>query len=574
MVDPSSHGVTLLLVRQLGEMSYTQNGVSFQNLHPGLFLERTARVYPDKPAVIYGSKTYSYAEFEHRVEMLAKSFVNAGIQRGDRIAYMLPNIPQLLEGHYAPMRMGAVLVAINTRLSSREVGYILRHSGARAVVFDSEFSGLIDEAIGITQTDSRSIELLIEVLDEAASLQHPESIEYEEFLVSGKETARSEFERSELDTVAIDYTSGTTGEPKGVEYSGRGTYLNALSQVIDAGLRPDSSYLWTLPMFHCNGWCYTWAVTAAAGTHVCLRRVEAKDVFRIVKQQSVTHMCAAPSVLSILENSERAQSGVMNGVKIFTGGAPPSPRILRTMDSMGAELHHLYGLTETYGPATIAAVQPGWHDLSIPDQAQKKSRQGVPTTTAHVGVRVVDDHMNNVPHDASTVGEVVTRGNTVMTGYFDDTESTNEAFAHGWFHTGDMAVVHSDGYIELKDRKKDVIISGGENISSVEVELVLMEHHAVLEACVIGAPNELWGEVPKAFVSLRRSSTVTESELIEFCRERLAHFKAPKSVTFGDLPKTATGKIQKFALREREWAGYDRQIAGGRRNESESAEHQ
>ena len=544
-------------------MSGVKDGVSFINLHPGLFLQRTARVYPDKPAVIYGSKTYTYSEFDRRVEMLAKAFANAGIKPGERIAYMVPNTPALLEGHYAPMRMGAVLVAINTRLSYREVGYILRHSGARAIVFDSEFSDLIREAIGDARGGPTKIELLVEVQDDAGVSNADDAVEYESFLNSGQNASLPWFERSELDTVAIDYTSGTTGEPKGVEYSGRGTYLNALSQVIDAGLRPDSSYLWTLPMFHCNGWCYTWAVTAAGGTHVCLRKIAAEDVFSLVSDHSVTHMCAAPSVLSILEAADTQEPRALEGVKIFTGGAPPSPRILRSMDSMGAELHHLYGLTETYGPVTIAAVQSDWHEMSIPDQAQKKSRQGVPTTTAHIGVRVVTEQMDDVPQDASTIGEVVTRGNTVMTGYYADSEATQEAFEGDWFHTGDLAVVHPDGYIELKDRKKDVIISGGENISSVEVELVLMEHPAVLEACVVGVPDEFWGEVPKAFVSLRQGENSTESEIVDFCRERLARFKAPHFVEFGELPKTATGKIQKFALREREWAGYDRKIAGG-----------
>ena len=544
-------------------MSNIKDGVSFQNLHPCLFLERSARVYTEKPAVIYGTKIYTYKDLQHRVDLLAGAFVRKGITPGDRIAYMLPNIPELLEGHYGPMRIGAVLVAINTRLSAREVSYILRHSGARAIVFDSEYSKLVEEAIG---TDS-NIHTKIEVTDVFASIKS-DALEYETFLETGKDVDLPPIDRSELDTVAIDYTSGTTGEPKGVEYSGRGTYLNALGQVIDAGLRPESKYLWTLPMFHCNGWCYTWAVTAAGGAHICLRKVDAEDVFSLVAEQGVTHMCAAPSVLSILENSPMAVPEAMQGVNIFTGGAPPSPRILRAMDLMGADLHHLYGLTETYGPSTIAAVQPDWKTLSLEKNAIKKSRQGVPTTTLHTGVRVVADDMTDVPENGEVVGEVVIRGNTVMKGYFTDPESTEEAFRNGWFHTGDMAVVHPDGYIELKDRKKDVIISGGENISSVEVELVLMEHHAILEACVIGIPDDLWGEVPKAFLSLRRGKLATEQQLIDFCRERLAHFKVPKAIVFGSLPKTATGKIQKFALRDQEWAGYDRKIAGGNRKQT------
>lgn len=554
--------------------AHNPDSVSFQNLWPGLFLSRSAAVYPDKAAVVYGGRSYSYAEFDERVQQLAGALVNAGINTGDRVAYLVPNIPQLLEGHYGPMRMGAVLVAINTRLSSREVGFILRHSGAKALVFDSEYADVVKAALAEapdgpfadTSEDSNNLDLLIEIVDtESTSETTPTSglngaIEYEEFLSSGKNIDLPELRRSELDTVAIDYTSGTTGEPKGVEYTGRGAYLNALSMVIDAGLNSTSGYLWTLPMFHCNGWCYTWAITAAGGTHICLRKVTANSVFSEVSEHAVTHMCAAPSVLSLLEIADEAEPGVMSGVKIFTGGAPPSPRILRSMKSLGAELHHLYGLTETYGPSTIGAEQPGWSELSIDDEAFKKSRQGVATTTMHVGVRVVDVQMNDVPWDASTIGEVVTRGNTVMAGYYLDEAASEEAFAGGWFHTGDLAVMHSDGYMELKDRKKDVIISGGENISSVEVEKVLMEHPAVLETCVVGVPDPKWGESPKAFVSLRNGVSADETEIIAFCRDRMAHFKVPRSIEFGELPKTATGKIQKYLLREREWAGHDRRI--------------
>ncbi len=531
------------------------DGVSYQNLQPGLFLERSARVYPQKPAVIYGDRTYTYAEFNRRISLLAGALTAAGIGPGDRVAYLVPNIPEMLEGHYGPMRIGAVLVAMNTRLSGREIGFIIRHSGAKALVFDSEFSTLVDEVLA----EPGDVSVLVEVADIAPATGIPGAVEYEKFLRSGEGVELQPFERTEQDTVAIDYTSGTTGEPKGVEYSGRGAYLNALGQALDAGLTPQSVYLWTLPMFHCNGWCYTWAVTAVGGTHVCLRRVRAEDVFAVAEERSVTHMCAAPSVLSLLE-SGASEDTKLNNVKVFTGGAPPAPRVLRTMESMGAELHHLYGLTETYGPSMISAVQPGWSEMPVDEQAQMKSRQGVPTTTLHVGVRVVAEDMSDVPADAETIGEVVTRGNTVMKGYYQDAAATEAAFAADWFHTGDLAVVHPDGYIELKDRKKDVIISGGENISSVEVEKVLMEHPAVLETCVVGVPDELWGEVPKAFISLRADLSVSDQEVIDFCRERMAGFKVPKRIEFGDLPKTATGKIQKFLLREREWEGHDRRI--------------
>jgi fatty-acyl-CoA synthase len=535
------------------------DSVSFLNMHPGLFLNRSAQVYPNKSAIIYGDRSYSYTEFDERISLLAGAFVKSGVNPGDRVAYLVPNIPEMLEGHYGPMRMGAVLVAINIRLSSREIGHIIQHSGAKALVFDSEYSDVVEQALG----ESSAIDLLVEVVDpnvnsKATALRG--AIEYNQFLQSGENIKLPELERSELDTVAIDYTSGTTGTPKGVEYTGRGSYLVAIGQCVDIGLNSSCIYLWTLPMFHCNGWCYTWAITAAGGTHVCLRAVNADDVFELSSKYGVTHMCAAPTVLTMLENSASAKPGVLNSVKIITGGAPPAPKMLRTMKSLGAELVHAYGLTETYGPSTFSADQPGWSDLGIEDHAQMLSRQGVANTVGHTGVRIVDEQMNDVPPDAETIGEVVTRGNTIMAGYHNDPEASAQAFKGGWFHTGDLAVMHADGYIELKDRKKDVIISGGENISSVEVEKILMEHPAVLETCVVGIPSEKWGESPKAFISLRAGKTVEASEIIEFCRDRMAHFKAPREVEFGDLPKTATGKIQKFLLREREWAGHERRI--------------
>ncbi|MDP6668187.1 MAG: AMP-binding protein, partial [Dehalococcoidia bacterium] len=415
-------------------------------------MDRSARVFPDKPAVIYDDRSYTYSEFDRRITHLAGALVKSGIVPGDRIAYLVPNIPQMLEGHYAPMRMGGILVAINTRLSSREIGAILRHSGARVLVFDSEHSETVEAAL----SGADAIDLLVEVVDRSPVSGLNGAIEYEQFLSTGEEIQLPEIQWSELDTVAIDYTSGTTGEPKGVEYTGRGAYLNALGQALDAGLSSNSAYLWTLPMFHCNGWCYTWAVTAVGGTHICLRKVNADDVFSLVAQHAATHMCAAPSVLTMLETSAGAMPGVLDGVRIFTGGAPPAPRVLRTMRSLGAELHHLYGLTETYGPTTLAAEQPGWHELPIEEQARMKSRQGVPTTTSHVGVRVVDETMSDVPADAGTIGEVVTRGNTVMAGYYKDPEASETAFAGGWFHTGDLMEQSGDGYLRIVDRKKEI----------------------------------------------------------------------------------------------------------------------
>ena len=534
------------------------NSVSFQDLTPLSFLDRSAAVYPDKPAVVYNDTTYTYADFDDRVNRLAGALRQAGVGKGDRVAFMLPNIPQMLEGHFGPMRLGAVLVAINIRLSAREITYILNHSGSKVLVFDSEFA----DTVRAMEGDIPGVETFVQVADVTPVADDIPSVEYEQFLASSPPGVHREPLDSELDAISINYTSGTTGLPKGVQFHARGAYLNALGEILESAITWRSTYLWTLPMFHCNGWCHPWGVTAVGATHLCLRRVEASQIFRLIDEHGVTNMCAAPTVLTMLYSSPEAESADLSGLTIMTAGAPPAPQVIRTIEGMGAFILHTYGLTETYGPTTICAIQPGWADLPADEQAQLKSRQGVSFIVSEPGLRVVDSEMQDVARDGKALGEVVMRGNIVMSGYFDDPEATATAFEGGWFHSGDIAVWHPDGYIELQDRAKDVIISGGENISSQEVEKVIMEHPGVLEVCVVGVPDERWGEVPKAFVVPRAGAEVAEDEVIEFTRERIARFKAPKYVEFRDLPKTATGKIQKYILREAEWEGHETRIQG------------
>ncbi|MDP7628310.1 MAG: acyl--CoA ligase family protein [SAR202 cluster bacterium] len=536
------------------------DNVHYKDLNPISFLDRSASVYPDKPAVSYGDTVYSYSQFYDRVNSLAGSLKAEGVERGDRVAFLVPNIPAMLEGHYGPLKIGAVLVAINIRLSAREISYILNHSGAKVLVFDSEFGDVINNI----KDELPKVSRFVQVVDTVPKNTNIVGPEYEEFLAFAPEGEHRIPLESEEDAIAINYTSGTTGMPKGVQYHSRGAYLAALGEVLESGMTFRTNYLWTLPMFHCNGWCYTWGVTAVGGNHLCLRRVEPGEVYRQIREEGVSHMCCAPTVLTSMYSSPDAESQDLSGVTIMTAGAPPAPQVIRSMEQMGAEILHAYGLTETYGPHTICAIQPSWDDLSPDELANLKARQGVPFIVADTGLRVVDSEMKDVARDGSQMGEVVMRGNNVMSGYFSDESATSTAFEGDWFHSGDLAVWHDDGYIELQDRAKDIIISGGENISSQEVEKVIMEHEGVLEVSVVGVPDERWGEVPKAFVMTRDGSVVTENDLIQFTRDRIAHFKAPKYVEFGELPKTATGKIQKYVLREKEWEGQEKRIQGSK----------
>ncbi len=534
------------------------NSVSFHDLNPLSFLDRSAMVYPDKAAIIYNDKTFTYSEMDDRVNKLAGALRQAGVRNGDRVAFMVPNIPAMLEGHYGPMRLGAILVAINIRLSAREISYILNHSGAKVLVFDTEFSDTVRQM----RDNIPGVETFVQVVDTHPKADDLPGAEYEEFIASSPPGVHREALDSETDPITINYTSGTTGMPKGVQYHARGAYLNALGEILESGVTWRSTYLWTLPMFHCNGWCHTWGVTAVGATHLCLRRIDAAEIYRLIDKYGVTNMCSAPTVLTMLYSAPEAAGADLSGLTIMTAGAPPAPQVIRSIEEMGAFIHHTYGLTETYGPTTICAIQPEWEDLPASERALLKSRQGVPFVVSEPGLRVVNSDMEDVPRDGQTMGEVVMRGNIVMSGYFNDPEATAKAFEGGWFHSGDLAVWHPDGYIELQDRAKDIIISGGENISSQEVEKVIMEHPGVLEVCVVGVPDDRWGEVPKAFVVPRLGAEVGAEDVIEFTRERIARFKAPKYVEFGDLPKTATGKIQKYILREKEWEGREMRIQG------------
>ena len=526
-------------------------------LTPLTFIERSARVYPDKLACVYGTQRRTYRELYERVRRLAGALRAAGVQPGDRVAFLCPNIPPMLEAHFGVALAGAVLVAINTRLNSEEIGYILDHSGAVLLCVDSELAPLAAPHIGKIP----ALRTLVTIVDEQAGApaQRTEGMTYEELLATGSPDFAAGAVNEDM-TISINYTSGTTGRPKGVMYSHRGATLNAMGECIEVGLRADSVYLWTLPMFHCNGWCYAWAVTAMGGTHVCLRKIDPALVVRLIAEEHVSHFCGAPTVLIMLTNHPAIRElKLTRPLSIVTAGAPPSPTLINTVEALGAKLYHVYGLTETYGPHSICEWKDEWSELPAEQRSALKARQGVPYIHAG-GLRVVDEQLHDVPADGLTQGEVVMQGNNVMQGYYRQPEATAKAFAGGWFHSGDVAVMHPDGYIELRDRMKDIIISGGENISTIEIEQAIARHPAVMEVAVIAIPDDTWGEAPKAFITLKPGMSVSADEIIAYCREHLARFKCPRAVAFGELPKTSTGKIQKFVLRDQEWAGRTKRI--------------
>jgi fatty-acyl-CoA synthase len=518
-------------------------------LTPLSFLARTAAVYPQKAAVIHGDLTFTYAEFQARCRRLASALRRRGIGRGDTVALMAPNVPALLEAHYGVPMAGAVLNALNHRLDARSIAFILEHGQARLLITDREFSATIESALGL-------LKRRIPVIDVDDPLYAGGKLlgekDYEGLLAEGDPEFEPGGPADEWQAICLLYTSGTTGDPKGVVYHHRGAYLNALGNALAFGLSPRSVYLWTLPMFHCSGWTYTWAVTAAGGTHVCLRRVDPALIFPAIARHRVTHMCGAPIVMTTLIHAPDAVKVKFDHtVEIATGGAAPPSTVIAAMESLGFRVTHLYGLTESFGPATLCAWQPEWDGLALAERAAAMARQGVGYPTLEGLMVAHPDTLRPVPRDGKTMGEVMLRGNTVMKGYLKNPRATRAAFKGGWFHSGDLAVWHRDNYIELKDRSKDIIISGGENISSLEVEEVLYRHPAVMEAAVVARPDEKWGEVPCAFVTLKPGAPpVTPPEIIDWCRDNLAHYKAPKHVVFGPLPKTSTGKIQKYVLRD------------------------
>ncbi|MEE9560014.1 MAG: acyl-CoA synthetase [Acidiferrobacterales bacterium] len=527
-----------------------KNAANFTPLTPLSFLARSATVYPAKTAVIHGGSRFDYATFYARCRCLASALAGRGIGLGDTVAVMAPNVPALLEAHYGVPMCGAVLNALNIRLDPNTIAFILKHGEAKLLIADRQFADVIGKATSQLDNPPTVIDIN-DPLGEAGSAIGEK--DYDAFLDEGDPDYSWQLPRDEWQAISLNYTSGTTGNPKGVVYHHRGAYLNALGNILALGLRADSVYLWTLPMFHCNGWTYTWAVTAVGGTHVCLRQVDPALVFASIAANGVTHMCGAPIVLNALINApEEAKKTFPQVVEAVTGGAAPPSTVISKMEAMGFHVIHLYGLTESFGPATLCAWQDDWDTLDKAKQADMVARQGVGYSTLE-DVRVVNrETRSDVPTDGQVIGEIWLKGNTVMKGYLKNPKTTDEAFADGWFHTGDLAVVHSDGYVEIKDRAKDIIISGGENISSLEVEEVLYKHPAVMEAAVVARPDEYWGEIPCAFVTLKpHASDVGEADIIGFCRNNMAHFKAPRNVVFCELPKTSTGKVQKTVLRER-----------------------
>jgi len=517
-------------------------------LNPVDFLHRAAYIYPDKVAVVHGKRRYSYRELGERSWRLANALRSAGLAKGDRVAALLFNSPAMLEAHFGVPAAGGILVAVNNRLSSAEVGYILQHSGARYLLLDTALeahAGLPGlPGVAVIRCDGTGVP----------------GDPYEEFLAGASPARPVSWLEHEEETISINYTSGTTGRPKGVQYTYRGAYLNALNEVIVAGLGTDSAYLWTLPMFHCNGWCFPWAVTAVAARHVTMRAVDPELIWELIDGEGVTHYNGAPTVQLMVLNHPRAHH-LERPVTAMVAAAPPSPTLLARMSELNFRVVHVYGLTETYGPITVCPEQEGWRELAVEQRAKYLARQGQAYISSDL-VRVVDEQMTDVPQNGQAMGEVIMRGNNVMSGYYNDEAATGKAFAGGWFHSGDLAVWHPDGNIELRDRGKDIIISGGENISSIEVEQAIAAHPAVLECAVIGIPHPHWGERPKAFVTLKEGAAATAEEIIAFCRARLAHYKCPDSIEFGPLPKTSTGKTQKFVLRQREWAAQDTRLGG------------
>ena len=517
-------------------------------LSPVSILKRTARVHPEKPAVIHGSIRRTWLDTEERCKKLASALLKRGIGKGDTVSVLAPNIPELLECHFAIPMIGAVLNANNTRLDASTIAYILDHSEARVLLVDTELSGLAAEALQLAETAP----LVIDIDDpEGPSGQRIGSMDYEDLLAEGDADFIYTPPDDEWDAITVGYTSGTTGNPKGVVYSHRGAYLNAVNNTLCWAMPHFSVYLWTLPMFHCNGWCFPWSITLLAGCHVFLRKTEAGLIYDAFADHKVTHLCGAPIIMSMLANADETQKRPFSqNIEMMTAAAPPPPAVIKAIEAAGISVTHVYGLTEVYGPAVICAWKPEWNDLPAEEQARIKARQGVAYELQEDCLVLNPATGEPVPADGETMGEIVMRGNIVMKGYLKAPEDTRKAFTDGWFWTGDLAVLHHDGYIEIRDRSKDIIISGGENISSIEIEKVLFEHEAVSAVAVVAQPDETWGESPCAFVELMADDAITEDDLAAYCREKLAGFKRPKRFVFGPLPKTSTGKIKKNELRQ------------------------
>ncbi|WP_374342880.1 acyl-CoA synthetase [Azonexus sp.] len=526
-----------------------RNAANDVPLSPLSFLERSAFVYPKRIAVIQGARQYTWAETYRRCRQLGSALAGRGIGKGDTVAVMLPNTAPMFEAHFGIAMCGAVLNTLNTRLDAETVAFMLDHGEARVLITDPEFSTIVKEALTLIKGPRP---LVIDALDpDYAGGEALGEKDYESFLAEGDPDYAWSLPDDEWDAITLNYTSGTTGNPKGVVYHHRGAYLNAASNIISWGMPPHATYLWTLPMFHANGWCFVWALAANAGTSVCLRRIEVGAIFDLIRQHKVSHMCGAPIIYGMMINAPaELRAGIDHPVSGLIAGAAPPAAIIEGAELIGLNITHVYGLTETYGPASVCAKHPEWEKLPLDLRTARNGRQGVPYHMQQAVTVLDPDTMQPVPWDGETMGEIMFRGNLVMKGYLKNEKATQEAFAGGWFHSGDLAVVHSDGYVKIKDRSKDIIISGGENISSLEVEDVLYRHPAVIAAAVVAKPDGKWGEVPCAFVELRAGSTPTVAEIVAYCREHMAHFKVPKEIVFGELPKTSTGKIQKYVLRQ------------------------
>ena len=528
-----------------------RNEANFAPISPLSFIERTAEIYPRRLAVVHGGLRRTWGELYDRCRQLASALSRHGIGQGDTVAVMLPNTPPMVEAHFGIPMAGAVLNALNTRLDPAAVAFMLDHGEAKAVIVDPEFAPIMAKALQLRE--SRTPLLVIDVDDEVYTgpVQRIGSVRYDDFVAGGDPAFAWQMPRDEWNAIALNYTSGTTGNPKGVVYHHRGAATNAISNILEWDLPKHPVYLWTLPMFHCNGWCFPWTIAARAGVNVCLRKVEAAAMVDAIKTHGVTHYCGAPIVHGLLVNaSEELKRGLPTGVKAMVAGAAPPASMIEGMGRIGFDITHVYGLTETYGPAAVCAKHPEWSALAIEEQVRRNGRQGV-AYLLEEGMTVLDPHtLEPVPWDGETMGEIMFRGNIVMKGYLKNPKATAEAFAGGWFHTGDLAVQYPDGYMKIKDRSKDIIISGGENISSIEVEDVLYRHPAVLAAAVVAKPDPRWGETPCAFVELKAGAQVSAEDIVAHCKKHLAGFKVPRAGVFGELPKTSTGKIQKFELRK------------------------
>ncbi|QEY59735.1 acyl-CoA synthetase [Pseudomonas sp. C27(2019)] len=531
------------------EQGLARNEVNHVALSPLSFIERTAAIYPDYPAVVHGTIRRTWGETYTRCRKFASALAKRGIGKDDTVAVILPNIPEMLELHFSVPMVGAVINTLNVRLDAETISFMLQHGEAKVLVVDREFSEVAQAACGMLEEPP----LLIDVDDPAYGKGKPVSnLNYEDFLAEGDDDFAWQWPDDEWQAIALNYTSGTTGNPKGVVYHHRGAFLNSMGNQMTWAMGNHPVYLWTLPMFHCNGWCYPWTVTALAGVHVFLRRADAQHVMRLILDEKVTHLCSAPIVMQTLVNiPAEEKAAIEHQVKVMVAGAAPPAQVIGAVEEMGVEVTHVYGLTEVYGPVTLCAWHAEWDALPLAERAAIKSRQGVRYPTLEAVMVADPNTLDPTPKDGETIGEIFMRGNTVMKGYLKNPTATDKAFKGGWFHTGDLAVWHEDGYVEIKDRSKDIIISGGENISTIELEGVLYNHPAVLEAAVVARPDERWGETPCAFITLKPGQEhITAEKIISFCRENMASFKVPKTVIFTDLPKTSTGKIQKFVLRE------------------------